>query len=63
MKRFQEGQNDQNKLDKLELCNNCIRGGRYALNEDTLTKLVTKKIDNPVGKVLYKGYLGLLDLI
>ncbi|MDA9651036.1 SPASM domain-containing protein [Candidatus Pelagibacter sp.] len=63
MKRFQEGQNDQNKLDKLELCNNCIRGGRYALNENTLTKLVTKKIDNPLGKVLYKGYLGLLNLI
>ena len=54
MKRYQEGQNDINKLKKLDLCNKCIRGGRYLLNEDTLTKLITKKIENPIAKQFYK---------
>ena len=63
MKRYQEGQNDINKLKKLDLCNKCIRGGRYLLNEDTLTKLITKKIENPLVKQFYKRYLQVIDLI
>ena len=63
MKRYQEGQNDINKLKKLDLCNKCIRGGRYLLNEDTLTKLITKKIENPIAKQFYKKYLQVIDLI
>ena len=36
--------------------------GRY-LNEDTLTKLITKKIENPIAKQFYKKYLQVIDLI
>ena len=63
MKKYQEGQNDIKKLDKLDLCNKCIRGGRYYLNEEKLTKLVTKKIKNPFAKQVYKKYLQVIDLI
>ena len=63
IKKYQEGQNDIKKLDKLDLCNKCIRGGRYYLNEEKLTKLVTKKIKNPFAKQVYKKYLQVIDLI
>ena len=63
MKKYQDGQNKMSKLKKLDLCNDCIRGGRYLLNEDKLTKLVTKKINNPIAKKAYKSYLSLMDLI
>ena len=61
MKKYQIGQNDPEKLSKLDLCNNCIRGGRYLLNEKKLTKLITAKKNNLVSQYLYKKYLNIMD--
>ena len=61
MRRYQEGQNNKNKLKKLDLCKDCIRGGRYFLDERKLTKILNKEFINPIYKKAYKGYLGLLD--
>ena len=61
MRRYQEGQNNKNKLKKLDLCKDCIRGGRYFLDERKLTKILNKEFTNPIYKKAYKGYLGLLD--
>ena len=63
MKKYQEGQNNKSKLKDLSLCKDCIRGGRYYLNEKILTELVTKKTKNTFDKFLHKSYLSLLDYI
>ena len=61
MKKYQVGQNDPDKLSKLDLCNKCIRGGRYLLDEKRLSKMVTAKKNNPISKYLYKQYLNVMD--
>ena len=63
MRRYQEGQNDINKLKKLDLCNDCIRGGRYYLDESLLTKLMNREFSNKFKEFFYKRYLDVLDRI
>ena len=63
MKKYQDGQNDKSKLKELTLCKDCIRGGRYYLNEQTLTNLITKKTNNPLEKIIHKSYLGILNYL
>ena len=63
MRKYQEGQNDINKLKKLDLCNDCIRGGRYYLDENKLTKIVNKEFTNKYSEFFYKKYLDVLDRV
>ena len=62
MRKYQDGQNNKEKLCDLDLCKDCIRGGRYILDEHKLTKVITANPSNPVSKVAYKAYLGALDI-
>ena len=61
MKKYQNSQNDPNKLKDLDLCNKCIRGGRYLIDGKKLTKMVTNKSNNQISKFLYKQYLNIMD--
>ena len=63
MKKYQDGQNDKEKLCNLDLCKDCVRSGRYILDENKLTKIITAKPKNPISKIAYKAYLGVLDLV
>ena len=63
MKKYQDGQNDKQKLCDLALCNNCIRSGRYVLNEEKLTKLVNNNPKTFVSKIINKVSLGLHNLV
>ena len=63
MTKYQDGQNNQKKLCNLDLCKDCVRSGRYILDEKKLTKIVTANPNNPISKYAYKAYLSVLDLI
>ncbi len=61
MTHYQQSQNDQTKLEKLNLCKDCIRGGRYLLDENILTKIVNYEIPEGISKEEYKKQLTNLD--
>ena len=63
MRKYRDGQNNKEKLCNLDLCKDCIRGGRYVFDEHKLTKLITANPSNFVSKVAYKAYLYALDII
>ena len=58
---FREGQKEH-KIKDTKLCNECIRGGRYLMGTEFLTKTITnEKYNKGVKKFLYKQYLNVLE--
>ena len=63
MNTYRQGQENALKHN-LDLCKDCIRGGRYILDSRRLTRAVNKPHSpNPVSESIYNRYLSLLDLL
>ena len=61
MQEFREGQK-KHKIKNTELCKDCIRGGRYLMGTEFLTKTVTnQKYNSGIKKFVYKQYLNVLE--
>lgn len=61
MTHYQEGQKELAKLKKLTLCKDCIRGGRYLLDEQFLSRLMNYEIPETLPKEEFQNYLTTLD--
>ena len=61
MTHYQKSQHDQAKLKNLTLCKDCVRGGRYLLDEQILTKIVNYEIPKNTSKEDYAKRLSALD--
>lgn len=60
MKTYRENQAPE-KVHNLLLCKDCIRGGRYLLNETFITKVINSELPKETSKSDYLGYLDMLD--
>jgi len=61
LRNYQESQLKQEKLRKLKLCKDCIRGGRYLLDENNLTKIMNYEIPKETSKKEFLENLSALD--
>lgn len=61
MTHYQQSQHDQAKLKNLKLCKDCVRGGRYLLDEPILTKIVNYEISENISNEEFTKHLSALD--